>query len=78
MINIGKYFIEVVNEDNGYIGYDVMFPEELLTEIIKQNKQLLNQTQTIKELERECAELQAFAQRLRELLALSTKTKEGK
>ena len=49
-INTNKYFVERTDIGGGTIGYTVPFPEELLREIIKQNKQL-------KRKEQECEEL---------------------
>lgn len=49
-INTNKYFVELTDIGGGTIGYTVPFPEELLREIIKQNKQL-------KRKEQECEEL---------------------
>lgn len=40
MIDINKYFVEIVDNGGGTIGYNVVSPGELLTEIIEQNKKL--------------------------------------
>lgn len=40
MIDINKYFVEIVDNGGGTIGYTVVSPGKLLTEIIKQNKKL--------------------------------------
>lgn len=55
-INTNKYFVELTDIGGGTIGYTVPFPEELLREIIKQNKQLARKTQ-------EYEELKAYTQR---------------
>lgn len=44
-INTNKYFVELTDIGGGTIGYTVPFPEELLREIIKQNKQLTSEIQ---------------------------------
>ena len=56
-INTNKYFVERTDIGGGTIGYTVPFPEELLREIIKQNKQLARKTQ-------ECEVLQEQNQKL--------------
>ena len=52
-INTNKYFVELTDIGGGTIGYTVPFPEELLREIIKQNKQLKHKEQECEELEKE-------------------------
>lgn len=79
IINTNKYFIELTDIGGGTIGYTVPFPEELLREIIKQNKQLARKTQ-------EYEELKAYTQRqenqretyYKEFLKLSQENKELK
>lgn len=56
IIDTDKYFVELTDIGGGTIGYTVPFPEELLREIIKQNKQLARKTQ-------EYEELKAYTQR---------------
>ena len=51
-INTNKYFVELTDIGGGTIGYTVPFPEELLRDIIKQNKQLARKTQECEELKR--------------------------
>lgn len=55
-INTNKYFVELTDIGGGTIGYTVPFPEELLREIIKQNKQLKRKEQECEELKEECEE----------------------
>lgn len=50
IIDINKYFVELIDKGGGTVGYTVMFPERLLIEIIKQNKQLARKTQEYEEL----------------------------
>lgn len=50
IIDTNKYFVEVVDEGGGTVGYTVVQPEKLLREIIKQNKQLTNKMQECEEL----------------------------
>ena len=50
IINTNKYFVEIIDEGRSTIGYTVVFPEKLLTEIMKQNKQLARKTQECEEL----------------------------
>ena len=57
IIDTNKYFVEIIDESKSTIGYTVVFPEKLLTEIMKQNKQLARKTQECKELEIEKEEL---------------------
>ena len=52
-INTNKYFVELTDIGGGTIGYTVPFPEELLREIIKQNKQLARKTQECEKLKKE-------------------------
>ena len=52
-INTNKYFVELTDIGGGTIGYTVPFPEELLREIIKQNKQLKRKTQEYKKIKKE-------------------------
>lgn len=54
-INTNKYFVELTDIGGGTIGYTVLFPEELLREIIKQNKQLKRKEQECEELENKMA-----------------------
>lgn len=51
IIDTNKYFVELIDKGGGTVGYTVVFPERLLIEIIKQNKQLTRKTQ-------ECEQLQ--------------------
>lgn len=51
IIDTNKYFVELIDEGGGTVDYTVMFPERLLIEIIKQNKQLARKTQECEELE---------------------------
>ena len=61
-INTNKYFVELTDIGGGTIGYTVPFPEELLREIIKQNKQLKRKEQECEELKEECEELKEYIQ----------------
>lgn len=47
-INTNKYFVELTDIGGRTISYTVPFPEELLREIIKQNKQLTSEIQECK------------------------------
>lgn len=53
IIDTNKYFLEVVDEGGGTVGYRVLHPERLLRDIIKQNKQLARKTQECEELKEE-------------------------
>lgn len=57
IIDTNEYFLEIVDESKSTIGYTVVFPQKLLTKIIKQNKQLTRKTQ-------ECEELKDLTYRL--------------
>ena len=57
IIDTNKYFMEIVNEGRSTIGYRVLFPERLLTEIMKQNKQLALKTQECESLKEKYEEL---------------------
>lgn len=61
-INTNKYFVELTDIGGGTIGYTVPFPEELLREIIKQNKQLKRKEQECEELKEECEEHRSNAE----------------
>lgn len=61
-INTNKYFVERTDIGGGTIGYTVPFPEELLREIIKQNKQLKRKEQECEELKEECEEHRSNAE----------------
>lgn len=52
IIDTNKYFVELIDEGGGTVDYTVMFPERLLIEIIKQNKQLARKMQECEELKR--------------------------
>ena len=39
IIDTNKYFIEIIDESKSTIGYNVVRPEQLLTDIIKRNKE---------------------------------------
>lgn len=65
-INTDKYFVEIIDESGGTISYTVAFPEKLLMEIIKQNKQLLSKIQ-------ECEELKSESFTREELIAAQEK-----
>lgn len=56
-INTDEYFVEITDIGGGTIGYAVPFPEELLSEIMKQNKQLKRKRQECEELKKGYAEL---------------------
>lgn len=62
IIDINKYFVELIDKGGGTVGYTVMFPERLLIEIIKQNKQLARKTQEYEELKKECEEHKSNAE----------------
>lgn len=53
MIDTNKYFVEIIDESRSTIGYNVVRPERLLMDIIKQNKQLTRKTQECEELKEE-------------------------
>lgn len=61
-INTNKYFVELTDIGGGTIGYTIPFPEELLREIIKQNKQLKRKEQECEELKEECEEHRSNAE----------------
>ena len=50
IVDTDKYFVELTDESRGTIGYTVVFPGNLLKDIIKQNKQLAHKTQECEEL----------------------------
>lgn len=50
IIDTNKYFVELTDEGRGTIGYTVVFPENLLEDIIRQNRQLARKTQECKKL----------------------------
>lgn len=54
IIDTNKYFVEIIDEGGGTIGYTVVFPGDLLKDIIKQNKQLARKTQECEELKLKC------------------------
>lgn len=58
IIDTTEYFVEIVDEGKSTIGYNVVLPGKLLTEIMKQNKQLIYKTQECKELKKEYEKLQ--------------------
>ena len=57
-INTNKYFVELTDIGGGTIGYTVPFPEELLREIVKQNKQLKRKEQECEELKKALEEIE--------------------
>lgn len=59
IIDTNKYFVEIIDESKSTIGYTVVFPEKLLTEIMKQNKQLARKTQ-------ECERMKYYLNKIRD------------
>lgn len=74
IIDTNKYFVEIIDEGRSTIGYTVVSPGKLLTEIIKQNKQLARKTQ-------ECEDLKLILQQSKDnnkstMLLLTKKNEE--
>lgn len=67
IIDTNKYFVEIIDESRSTIGYNVVRPERLLMDIIKQNKQLISKTQ-------ECEELKAEKEVIKKYLGISDKS----
>lgn len=64
MIDTNKYFVELIDKGGGTVGYTVVFPERLLIEIIKQNKQLARKTQECEKLREANDEKNEFLKKL--------------
>lgn len=67
-INTNKYFVELTDIGGGTIGYTVPFPEELLREIIKQNKQLKRKEQECEELKRKVEDYKKAFEEIEEIV----------
>lgn len=57
IIDTNEYFLEIIDDGGGTIGYTVVHPERLLRDIMKQNKKLARKTQECEELKAEKEEL---------------------
>ena len=66
IIDTNEYFLEVVDESKSTIGYTVVFPQKLLTKIIKQNKQLARKTQECEEKDERIIELTKAGRELKQ------------
>lgn len=66
MIDTNKYFVEIIDKGGGTVGYNVVQPERLLRDIIKQNKQLTSKTQECEELKSQIdADYECYSQQLK-------------
>ena len=64
IIDTDKYFLEVVDEGGGTVGYIVVHPEQLLRDIMKQNKQLTSKIQECEKYEQALDEIAAHYQKV--------------